>query len=529
MKNHLFACLILAMCMSTMSFAQNRGDVISTSVIFDFSDSQTQNAVNSLIPINLPNWVVNLLTDIDYGTKGYKVTYWTVDFNDNLTQATGLVVVPQGYSCNHDMFVYCHGTVFEKDQVPSNFSGAGNGVEVIFGLIYGGNGYITVMPDYLGLGDSPDFHLYVDEKTETTATIDLMVAAQNLSNTNGWGLTGDVLLSGYSQGGHAGMSVFKYMSQTNQPSGINNIATVGLGSGPYDLSNTQYNYILNNPFYPTREYILYTIASCQEAYGNIYTKPEDILVDPYADLYKTEILGQTGNTSWVPSPYTDMFQPGVYNSYVNNPNNTLKQCLANSDVADWYNTTNSSFFFCTNDEQVDYHNSLVAEYEMENNLPWYYFWYAGIINAVYVGGFSHFDCVIPYGILSKWQFDAYQSWCWWADDPNGEDKVQAANELIIRPTNYLYTEINLAAVNQPVRTIELIDFEGTVVKTFDNFNRKDELLRLETSDLAYGAYGVRATLEDGEILHSLAIIQEPDLIEHPDYSPLSYEKENGCL
>ncbi|MEO1713653.1 MAG: lipase family protein, partial [Bacteroidota bacterium] len=376
MKNHLIAFLLLAMSLSTASQAQNRGDVISTSVIFDFSKSQTQNSINGIIPINLPNWVVNLLTDIDYGTKGYKVNYWTVDFDNNMVPASGLVVVPKSYSCNHDMFVYCHGTVFEKDQVPSNFSGAGDGVEIIFGLIYGGNGYLTVMPDYLGLGDSPEFHLYVDEKTETTATVDLMKAAQNLSNTNGWGLTGDVLLSGYSQGGHAGMSVFKSISQTNQPNGLNDIATVGLGSGPYDLSNTQYNFILDDPFYPTREYILYTIASCQEAYGNIYTEPEDILKDPYAELYTTEILGQTGNTAWVPSPYADMFQPGVYSNYVNNPNNPLKQCLAQSDVADWYNTTNSAFYYCTGDEQVDYHNSLVAEDEMEDNLPWYYFWYA---------------------------------------------------------------------------------------------------------------------------------------------------------
>ncbi|MCB0645002.1 MAG: hypothetical protein KDC44_25325 [Phaeodactylibacter sp.] len=403
MKRHLFTLLILMAAMLGTVRAQQAGTIISVTPLFDYSVSQTQAAINNMIPINLPTWVVNLLTDIDYGTKGYKVIYYTKDFDGNLTLASGAMIIPQGYSCNHDMMVYCHGTVFDPDEVPSRMSGAGGGVEFIFGLLYAGNGYVTVMPDYLGLGDGPDLHLYVDEKTEASATVYLMKAVDSYTGQNGIGLTGDVMISGYSQGGHAGMSTFRYLEEVGLP-GFD-VATAGLGSGPYDLATKQYQFIVGNPNYPTREYILYTVASCQEAYGNLYNSPSDILVAPYDQLYTTHILGQTGQTDWVPTPWPQMFVPSVYQNYTTNPNNPLRQCLQQSNVYDWDNRSETEMYYCTGDEQVAYQNSTKAEAAMEDNLPWWLFWMIPFINSTYVGSFDHFDCVIPYGILSKWHFD----------------------------------------------------------------------------------------------------------------------------
>ena len=180
--------------------AQSRGSVNSHQLLFNFSESQTETAINAQIPLGLPSWLVNLLVGVDNGIKGYKINYNTIDFNNNPTTATGLIIVPD-VSCDVDMLTYCHGTVFDPSDVPSNMSGAGDGMEIIIGYYYAANGYLTVMPDYLGLGDeTTDTHLYVNEKTEASATRDLMVAAKNLQNTLNYDLTGDVMITGVFSG-----------------------------------------------------------------------------------------------------------------------------------------------------------------------------------------------------------------------------------------------------------------------------------------------------------------------------------------
>ena len=70
-----------------------------------------------------------------------------------------------------------------------------------------------------------------------------MVAAKNLQNTLGYDLTGDVMMTGYSQGGHAAMSTFKDIIY-NPINGLN-LQVGGMGSGPYNLSGSQYNMIIN--------------------------------------------------------------------------------------------------------------------------------------------------------------------------------------------------------------------------------------------------------------------------------------------
>jgi hypothetical protein len=505
-----------------------RGQVVAAIPIpqLDLTAAQTQAVINSLSPLDLPDFILNLLIDIDYDIKGFKVIYGTVNAHGQPTVASGLVVVPQ-IGCPKDMVVYCHGTVFAKGQVPSNGSGAADGSEILLALLYGGNGYVTVLPDYLGLGDSPGFHPYLDETTEAAATVDLMVATRTLAGAQGVALTNKVNISGYSQGGHAGMSTFKFLQEVSN-AGFN-VKRAGLGSGPYNLAGVQYDATLNNPFYARPEFVLYALASCQETIGNIYTTdPGEVIAAPFVDLYNEEILGQTGNVSWVVSPYSDMLTDEFYQELQTNPySNVAYQCLAASDVSNWNDRLPTEMYYCTADQEVDFHNSLVTEHQLENNLPWYLFWMRALINSRYLGNLTHGDCVIPYTLVSKLRFDLFQSPCHSGGRSPGEDQWAGSEEpLLPQASSFYYLDIRTTSLAAPVAKVELLRFDGSIAATFTEFDTKADLIRLDVRAVERGALVVRVTDTAGQEINELTLLEPIELLTHPAYNPLAYDPTN---
>lgn len=504
--------------------AQQRGTPISVTPLFDLTVAETQALINDIAPLDLPSDALNLLSDIDYAIQGLKVVYSTVGVDGNPTTASGLVVVPQS-DCAKDMMVYCHGTVYAKQQVPSNLSGAGDGAEVIFGLLFGGNGYLTVLPDYLGLGESPDFHPYVHEDTEASATIDLMIAARTLAAANRIDLTGKAFISGYSQGGHGGMSTFRFLQEVNNLGFDMQVG--GLGSGPYDLSGVQYNFILDDPYFSSPAYVLYVMASCEAVYGNIYDAPKDVLRSPYDELYVEHILGQTGDISWVPTPYTDMLKPKFYRQ-LKKRNNPVQQCLAASNVHDWDNRLPTVMYYCTGDEKVAYQNSIVAEANFEDNLPFYLFWLKPLINSVNVGSGNHSDCVVPYTLAAKLRFDLAQSGCSSSLTTTSVRSSEAVQErLTARPINYHFLDIRNTDLTAPIERVELLRFDGTTAIDRSDFGEQQESIRIDLRQLARGAYIVRLTDAHRRVYRELVLVEPIQLLQHPNYQPISYGNDRS--
>ncbi|MEL6696916.1 MAG: T9SS type A sorting domain-containing protein [Bacteroidota bacterium] len=511
--------LILSLFLLPLIAFTQRGTIVQSELKFDYSISQVQAEINTLIPINLPSFLINLLVYVDYPLQGYKVVYNTVDYDGNPTTASGLVVIPQNYGCGAAMATYCHGTVFNKDDVPSNLSGAGDGAEFIIGLALGGAGYVSVLPDYLGLGDSPNYHPYVDARTGASATIDMMRAARQLCNQLGVGLNGEVFLSGYSQGGHVGMATLREIAQ-NHASEFN-VEFAGLGSGPYDLSDTQYRFIFDDPFYATRQYILYVASSCQETRGDVYNNPSDILVSPFDNLYTTEILGQTGNTAWVPLPWTDLFVPGYLQNVENNPNHPLRACLRASDVYDWLNYTPTTMYYCPPDAQVDPQNAQVAKKEQRSNIPWYLFWKRWQISTLNCGNFSHEDCVIPSLLFARTSFNSYRNGCGPFNRPSGQNPLMFAHEAQIEVPEITHfdTEIDLKSYTGTIQYAEIYDVEGKVVDTWTDLSSGK--LELSHAQLKEGYYALKMTNTEGENIWALTLSLHPEIAASDDYNPIS--------
>ena len=144
------------------------------------------------------------------GVEFYKITYETPDVQGVLDTASGLVVVPDQFDKSYPLLCYQHGTIGQKDDVPSNLRGGYQLAEVWSAL-----GYVVCAPDLLGLGDSRGFHPYVHAETEASAALDMMRAVNELLPQIDRNINEQVFVTGYSQGGHAAAALHREI-QENQ-------------------------------------------------------------------------------------------------------------------------------------------------------------------------------------------------------------------------------------------------------------------------------------------------------------------------
>ncbi|WP_439679352.1 lipase family protein [Embleya sp. MST-111070] len=166
----------------------------------------------------------------EYGVVTYVVVYRTIDAAGRPTVASGLVAVPRGGPRTQRVLAFEHGTTVEKVGAPSGERADDNRA---FPLFYAGAGYFTVAPDYLGLGMGPGRHPYDHAASEASASVDLLRAAREAARREGVRLDARVLVTGFSQGGHAAMALAKALDAGADPR--LNLGGLAPASGPYDL------------------------------------------------------------------------------------------------------------------------------------------------------------------------------------------------------------------------------------------------------------------------------------------------------
>ena len=234
-----------------LNFSQIQSQYLISSIYLNTTDPS---ALSSFTGLNLP-------FDVDL----YKIVYNTTGVDGQATIATGAFCVPTNTTCTEfPIGVYEHGTSLKKGDVPSN-----DIQETYIGKIFAAGGYFVVMPDYLGMGDSPGLHPYCHGESEATATLDMIKAVREfIANDLQMIDNGELFLTGYSQGGHAAMATHKYIEENNLLNEFNVIASAPC-SGPYEISGAMADKIMAAS-YSKPGYIVYILASYQLVYGNIF-------------------------------------------------------------------------------------------------------------------------------------------------------------------------------------------------------------------------------------------------------------------
>lgn len=321
----------------------------------------------------------------DFNVDVYRVTY-EMPYLDSIITVSGAMFIPVGTveGCSLPVITYMHGTIFKRTDAPSFLSFEGS-----LGYLMSSPGFITLMPDYVGLGTSNLMHPYVHAQSEADAGIYLLQAAETLGLEMGFSFDGEFYSTGYSQGGHASMA-FSRELQENWSEQYPVTASAPL-SGPYDISGTQSVLTMESDTYSNPAYLAYNIIGWNSYYGNLYEDLNEIFQEPYAtglpDLFDGETDGATIN-AYLPVLLSDLIQPGILQELADNPNHPFNIAALENNVYEWVPESPMKIYYCTEDEQVFYQNALVAEAWMNAN---------GATNVVSSNGgaLSHGGCAGP--------------------------------------------------------------------------------------------------------------------------------------
>ena len=306
------------------------------------------------------------------GVDYYKLIYSLIDHNNQLDTASGLVAIPSDISTAVALVAYQHGTTDSRDDVPSNLE-AGSYAATVFAS----QGFVCSAADYIGMGDSDGFHLYVHAASEAAAGVYFIKAAQSLCVEIGRNLRPEMFVAGYSQGGHAAMALQREI-QTNWTADLE-ITACGHGSGPYSISEIMRLQMLADEQYAAGvAFLPYTILAYQEAYGNLY----DDLTDMFKNAYITDIqrfydgqitLSEMGFNLGFLLLANEGFNARVYHLLqdtivsrlqANDPQDSLIIAMKDNDTYEWQAMTPTRLYYCDADATVPFENSIFADSAM---------------------------------------------------------------------------------------------------------------------------------------------------------------------
>ncbi|MGW3120899.1 alpha/beta hydrolase family protein [Streptomyces sp. NPDC001107] len=245
-----------------------RGDLVSVTPVADRDAGQLRKFVADR----------GVATDpVRYGVQAYRLTYRTVDPYGKPTTATGLLTLPKGGAHRLDLVSDTHGTMVKRSYAPSASEDFGR----IPSYLNASAGRAVAAPDYLGLGEGPGPHPYMDTHSSVTASLDMLRAARTAAERLGRPLTGDVYATGFSQGGQVAMALGKALGRgADAHFRLKALAPI---SGPYALERQEMPALFDGRVNDTSGvlYISYWLVA-QNRLHPIYKNPAEVFRAPYA-------------------------------------------------------------------------------------------------------------------------------------------------------------------------------------------------------------------------------------------------------
>lgn len=149
------------------------------------------------------------------------VTLWRVNYLSVLPErgqrsvrASGLLAIPDTATRELPLVSYQHGTVFEKDSVPSRPE---QSIETRMAVLqFAAQGYAVLAADYFGMGDSELDNAYFLRDSTEQATFDLLLAGRKVLAQQGK-QAGKLALFGWSQGAYNTMLLLRRLEREGMP------------------------------------------------------------------------------------------------------------------------------------------------------------------------------------------------------------------------------------------------------------------------------------------------------------------------
>ena len=205
------------------------------------------------------------------------------------TNSSGVMLVPAG-SCTGAaaLVAYAKGTDVQK---PRTLANPQDSETFLLAAMYAAQGYAVVATDYLGFAKSGySYHPYLHADSEATSVIDSVRAARNAAGTVGATLSGKVMFTGYSQGGHSSMAAQR-AAERDYGNEFNVVAGAHL-AGPYNLSGSLR---IPDAIAGVQFFVPYLVTAWQKVYGNVYTDVKDVFKAPYSGYIENLLPNPTLN------------------------------------------------------------------------------------------------------------------------------------------------------------------------------------------------------------------------------------------
>ena len=327
------------------------GELLEATYFMSFTPEQVQSYLSAFgAPIGL---------QVDYTVDIYQVAYQTLDKAGSLTNVSGAMFIPRGLD-TLDLLSVQHGTIFKRDQV-----GSVNPLFALDGMITAMNGYLVVVPDYLGLGDSQVLHPYLHAELSANAVIDMIRAARIYACQNEVALTERLFLAGYSEGGY--VTLVSQMIMETEYAEEFQLTAVAPMAGPHDLVGSTRN-LLKRESYANPAYLVYLVG----AYNDIYEWDQlaDIFQEPYATNIP-DLLDGSLNASEINARLTtdldSLFKPEFRTSFLAGQEELIEGALRENSPLDWGPIAPVRLIHGTADSTVFYENSVTVYQSMISN------------------------------------------------------------------------------------------------------------------------------------------------------------------
>lgn len=333
----------------------------------------------------------DLVPQVKTGVSIQKIIYKT-DYLSNKINASGLVCLPDEPG-EYPILCFQNGTNTLHANAPSK-----NYNDQLFAVLEGvaSMGFIVVIPDYLGFGESEQIdHPYLHTETTVSTILNMIRASKEFSEIENTVAkpNNDLYILGYSQGGWATLSLQKAIEQ-NYSSEFHLVASA-CGAGPYNMTALN-DYVLSQTEYPMPYFLAYilkghkSVGSITNAYSDVFNSVYASKIDQYFDgKHSGDEINAVLNTT-----ISQLIAPGYLSGYkTDSKYASIRSAFEKNSVAAWNVSTPTRLIHADLDVYVPISISekMVADFRA-----------IGVsetkLNMVTINGFDHSGGIVPTGV-----------------------------------------------------------------------------------------------------------------------------------
>lgn len=294
-------------------------------------------------------------TEIDsyfiYDIDIFEIIYETEYLGETI-EVSGLVAFPDTNE-PMPMLSFQHGTIASNEEAPTE--------NVTYSVLSGfaSMGYIFMIPDFIGFGNSSDIlHPYYNKALSASTVLDMVTAVKELAYIEGYTLNNDLFLAGYSEGGYVTLAA--HQAYENNPLEDIELIVSAPAAGGYDVKGVQ-EYFFSQTTYLQPFFLPYVYLSYAST-NTIDLEPSDLFNEPYAseisDLFDGSLDGSRINaqlTTTISDLLTEEFLSGVN---TNSKYDGINEAFENNSIDEWIPEIPLILYHGDADVTVPYQNSV---------------------------------------------------------------------------------------------------------------------------------------------------------------------------